>query len=365
MRSRGTPMTWWWRPLAVTIVVSYPGGEDVVIVGSEIDGVRMPLRVPTAPAERWELSGPSVALDEWAGVLATTHVAFETEPTERTPRVFKALVTRRAVGDLMLVDCDTFPFVGHRRRVDDASSELVGLQIVRRGSEAVSTNGHRHVSSPGDVKVWVGWEPVDIDVLEPFAKRTLIFPLRRVLDVCPSLSTANVMPTLRGDGATGLLVRYVNALAMELPQLDGTSSGIAAEVALDLLRAALEPSVPASRVARKLALRSEVRRFVRAHLQDWTMTPESIARAHAISVRVLHATFEGSGESVAALIRRERLARCRADLERPNGGSVTEVAFRWGFTDPAHFSRVFKREFAITPRELRIATRTGAGKPDG
>ena len=43
------------------------------------------------------------------------------------------------------------------------------------------------------------------------------------------------------------------------------------------------------------------------------------------------------------------------DLQRPNGGSVTDIAFRWGFCDAAHFSRVFKREFGATPSEIRQA----------
>ena len=79
--------------------------------------------------------------------------------------------------------------------------------------------------------------------------------------------------------------------------------------------------------------------------------------AATLSVRALHAAFEDTGESVAGLVRRERLARCYEDLERPSGGSVTEIAFRWGFRDAAHFSRAFKREFDVTPSDVRhVAT---------
>jgi AraC family transcriptional activator of tynA and feaB len=119
--------------------------------------------------------------------------------------------------------------------------------------------------------------------------------------------------------------------------------------------------VPTGREARRSALRAEVRRYVRSHLQDPALDPEAIAFAHAVSVRALHALFEDTGESVAALVRRERLARCLEDLERPTGGSVTEIAFRWGFRDAAHFSRVFKRQFEATPTEVRHAARASNG----
>lgn len=35
--------------------------------------------------------------------------------------------------------------------------------------------------------------------------------------------------------------------------------------------------------------------------------------------------------------------------------SVTDIAFRWGFCDAAHFSRVFKRAFGSTPSDVRHA----------
>ena len=102
-------------------------------------------------------------------------------------------------------------------------------------------------------------------------------------------------------------------------------------------------------------MRAEIRRYVRTHLQDPELGPASIARAYAMSVRALHALFEDGDASVAGLVRSERLPRCLEDLQLPNGGSVTDIAFRWGFCDAAHFSRVFKREFGATPSEVRHA----------
>ena len=113
-------------------------------------------------------------------------------------------------------------------------------------------------------------------------------------------------------------------------------------------------------------MRAEIARYVRTHLQDPQLGPASIARAYAMSVRTLHALFEDVDASVAGLVRRERLARCLEDLQQPNGGSVTEIAFRWGFCDAAHFSRVFKREFGATPVRdppRRAGRRVAASQP--
>ena len=309
-------------------------------------------------AERWGVDAPPPrALDEWADVLAATHLAFDVRATPRTPDRFDGAVTRRRFGGLTLVDCQSAPWLGHRARdlMGPESEAVIGFQTMRRGVERVREAKRSVDLTAGDVVLWDGTVPVDVEVVEPFFKRTLIFPRDRVLSVVPRLAEIGAIPSLKRSAPARLLARYLDALAAELPSLDHAARTAAADAALELLRAAVEPGVPTARSARRDALRAQVRRFVRANLQDPTLGPETIARAQAISVRSLHALFEDAADSVAGLVRRERLARCLADLELPSGGSVTEIAFRWGFRDAAHFSRAFKRAFDVTPSEVRRA----------
>lgn len=81
-----------------------------------------------------------------------------------------------------------------------------------------------------------------------------------------------------------------------------------------------------------------------------------IAAAHHISVRRLHKLFEDQPQTVAALIRQHRLERCRADLARSDR-TVTAVAARWGFSDPAHFSRLFKATYGYNAAALTSSNR--------
>jgi AraC family transcriptional activator of tynA and feaB len=281
-------------------------------------------------------------------------------PTHRTPSDFRGAVTRRAIGDLMLVDCAASPFLGHRGRAvmsPDArkQEDVLGFQFVCKGIEVVREGSRMLALSPGDMVLWDGHQPTDVEIIEPFHKRTLLFPRQRVLAVCPRLADLSALPPLDDNGPARLLVRYMNALALEQPKLEQTAAVAAANAALELLRATVEPCVPTSRAATREAMRTEIRRYVKTHLQDPELGPASIARAYSVSVRALHALFEDVDASVAGLVRSERLARCLEDLQRPNGGSVTDIAFRWGFCDAAHFSRVFKRAFGETPSEVRHA----------
>jgi AraC family transcriptional activator of tynA and feaB len=332
----------------------------------------VPLNRASNQPERWRVrSGtPARRLSAWADILAATHLAFDVHPTFRTPAEFRGAVTRRTIGDLMLVDCAASPFLGHRsgavmgsQSEDTRHENVLGFQFVHKGVELVREGDRELALTPGDVVLWDGLQPTDVEIVEPFYKRTLLFPRDRVLAVCPRLAELSALPSLEGSGSARLLVRYMNALALELSRLEPAAGVAAANAALELLRAAVEPSLPTSRSAERTAMRAEIRRYVRTHLQEPALGPASIARAYAMSVRALHALFEDADSSVAALVRSERLARCMEDLQRANGGSVTDIAFRWGFCDAAHFSRVFKRAFSATPSEIRHAALSGGSAP--
>jgi AraC family transcriptional activator of tynA and feaB len=313
------------------------------------------------PPERWRARGVDVRarLKSWSQILADTHLAFDVRPTRRTPNEFVAAVTRRPIGDLLLLDCAASPFVGRRGDavMDGAREDVLGFQFVASGVETVR-EGEREMSlQPGAMVLWDGMQPTEIEIVEPFRKRTLLFPRTRVLAVCPRLGAVSRLPSLSDSPSARLLVRYMNALAIEQPELDAAAGAAAATAALELLRAAVEPNLPASRAASRSAMRAEIGRYVRTHLQDPQLGPATIARAYAMSVRTLHSLFEDGEMSVAGLVRTERLTRCMEDLQQPSGGSVTDIAFRWGFCDAAHFSRVFKREFDATPSEIRQSAR--------
>jgi AraC family transcriptional regulator, positive regulator of tynA and feaB len=325
-----------------------------------------PASRPPLNAEHWRVRGTDVdaRLKSWSDILATTHLRFDVRPTFRTPTRFEGAVTRRPIGDLMLVDCAASPFLGHRGSAiitgstEGLREDVLGFQFVCKGVELVREGGRELALKAGDVVLWDGMEPTEVEIVEAFYKRTLLFPREQVVAVCPRLADLGALPSLDGNGIARLLVRYMNALALELPLLEPAASAAAAGAALELLRAAVEPSLPTERAAARAAMRAEI---VRTHLQDPCLGPASIARAYAMSVRALHALFEDVDASVASLVRRERLGRCLEDLQRPNGGSVTDIAFRWGFCDAAHFSRVFKREFGATPSDVRHAAVASAG----
>jgi len=83
-------------------------------------------------------------------------------------------------------------------------------------------------------------------------------------------------------------------------------------------------------------------------------TPGSVPVAPAprpTPCRSLHKLFERHETTVAGWVRRRRLERCRRDLVDPalRSRPVSAIGARWGLANPAHFSRLFRAVYGLSP----------------
>lgn len=103
-------------------------------------------------------------------------------------------------------------------------------------------------------------------------------------------------------------------------------------------------------------LLGQIIQYVNAHLAEPTLTPVEIASAMGISLRHLHRVFSATGNTLGDYVRARRLEQCREDLVNPRllQKTITDIAFFWGFSDAAHFSHSFRKQFGVSPRTFRV-----------
>ncbi|GAB3953971.1 AraC family transcriptional regulator [Kribbella albertanoniae] len=95
--------------------------------------------------------------------------------------------------------------------------------------------------------------------------------------------------------------------------------------------------------------------YARRHVADPSLSPAGIAAEHNISLRYLYKLFAQHQLSLEQWLIGERLDGARrqlASLESQHR-SVASVAAQWGFLDPGHFARRFRRAYGMTPQEWR------------
>ena len=310
---------------------------------------------------RWDLDAVGT-LDQregWREVLERTYIPFDVQPGPAPGERFDCVASRHRLGGVTLVENTHGRGIGRRGPAEIAATEddLLGILVMCSGRIGLDFGDHSVVLSPGQVIMWDGARRGSFRTLGPVTKRTLIIPRERLRLVVPSYESMIGRPLAADDPAARLMADYLASLAPLVSTLDRVAREAVADAAVELTRAVLAGRAAAERGLPTAALLTTIRRYIEEHLDDPSLSPASIARANAISVRTLHRVFEGAGESVSAVIRERRLARCHADLEQGTDESVTAIAFRWGFRDMSHFSRLFRRRFGASAREVQACAR--------
>lgn len=102
--------------------------------------------------------------------------------------------------------------------------------------------------------------------------------------------------------------------------------------------------------------RAQVEAFVRdRHTQPGLAVADLAAVLHLSESRTSHLVRELFGRGFVQLITAARVGHA-CDLLRHSAMPVLQVGQAAGFTDPAHFHRVFKKHLRQTPRRYREAT---------
>ena len=106
-------------------------------------------------------------------------------------------------------------------------------------------------------------------------------------------------------------------------------------------------SAPVTPVDKKFM--QKVLHIIMDHIAEPSLNVASLAGMAAVSRSVLHRKIVAlTGEPPVDLIKRIRLTRA-AELLQRNAGNISEIALDVGFTNPAHFSDSFKKQFGVPP----------------
>ncbi|MED5545934.1 acetamidase/formamidase family protein [Novosphingobium decolorationis] len=105
----------------------------------------------------------------------------------------------------------------------------------------------------------------------------------------------------------------------------------------------------------RAALLERIFQTIEIRLSDPDLNYQQVAAEHGISPRYLQKLFESINDSFGHYVKVRRLERCRLDLRSPLHvqKSISDILFEWGFNDSASFSRAFREQYGISPREYR------------
>jgi AraC-like DNA-binding protein len=177
---------------------------------------------------------------------------------------------------------------------------------------------------------------------------------------------AHHLEALKGivlQAAQGLLLAdYMLMLERHIPALSPEDAGRLPKAVEAMLAACLGPSADRVASARRqidFTLMERVRRVVHRNLRSPSLGPEKLCREAAMSRSQLYRVLESEG-GVAHYIQRRRLSESFAILcDASHNFPIGKIAEMLCFADASSFSRAFRHEFGVSPRDVRAASVAG------
>ena len=291
--------------------------------------------------------------------IATTIVPVEITWPNQTTRV----AAHGVIGDLgQLTVCSirsSARVVERTERLAQDSLEpsiFLGLQVT--GSSVVVQGGREAVLTPGALVVYDSTAPYTLIDAAGVSQEFFRVPHSALALPSDMIRQACAVSLSPGHPVTALTANFLKGLAANADLFTAPNTQAVGLPAIELIRAVLTTHLQADKHSREplqATLHLRILQYVRDHLSDPDLGAEQIAAAHYISVRHLYKMLADHDISLANWIRDHRLEACRNELAResPRPIQVAAVARRWGFSDMSSFSRSFRTEYGLSPREWR------------
>ena len=190
--------------------------------------------------------------------------------------------------------------------------------------------------------------------IQLYLARDTFYGLSPVLDSC-------CMTTVDSNGGR-LLADYLALMKRNLPDLSVEDAARLVDATRSMLAACLAPSLNTNGEARtviNVTMMDRVRQVVRRSLKSPKLGVDLICREAYASRSQVYRLLQGEG-GVARYIQKLRLSEGFALLcDGSRRDTIETIAEQLCFSDASTFARAFRREFWVSPSDVRIAAQSG------
>ena len=297
----------------------------------------------------------------WHEAIGRTY--FPLDLSFRTPEAFDGELTSWQLGAVSLsrLTSDALMYRRLPRHLSAQGPEDFLVTVPTRSELRFNQCGKEVRANPGSFFIERSHEPYEFS----HAEAADLWVMKVSADMLGGrLRAPNRFCSLEFDATNGANGLFVDMLHLIPQRYDAMTEEVRATVGrqlTDLLALALQSdervltsglsSVRAAHLAR-------IEAFVRRKIDDPDLGPDQVAAGCGISVRYLHELLRDTNQTLGQWIRDQRLQAAHEDLESAaDTRSIGEIAYARGFSDQAQFSRAFRAQFGLTPKDVRVRHR--------
>jgi AraC-like DNA-binding protein len=277
-----------------------------------------------------------------------------------SPDDFQVSTTTRATGKTLLVDTFSTPLEYDRTAAHIARGGLdhYHITLCLQGQMRFASGRREITLRPGDVclidmaqpnRTWLTGEGADRSrLMSLILARSLLAP--RLAH--PNSATATVLP---GSDRRARLLADQFAALWQQPETDSSDAVIEAmcNVIAEVVGRSADAHGDIGRAERQLLLVA-IKHHIDANLETGSLSADDLCRRFNVSRASLYRLFGPEG-GLARYVQDQRLNRALRLLISPDarGKRLIELAVDLQFSGDSTFVRAFRRQFGLTPGEIR------------
>ncbi|HEY1448405.1 MAG TPA: helix-turn-helix domain-containing protein [Caulobacteraceae bacterium] len=256
--------------------------------------------------------------------------------------------------EFALIDAGAQTISGRRTDLPAA----IWLAILLEGHSRIESDGVDQAMAAGDIAFGPSGRAATL-VMETQCRLMFVRAPRVALDHRLIAVRGLKVGRLETDtGMIGVLSGLLTATARSLPNLTVDQLRPVELALTEFLAAALaEKTLGESLSGGGSPHLHRISQTIETLLPDPDLSLRRLADVSGVSPRYIQKLFATANDTFGHYLRTRRLERSRMDLSSPLCArlSISEICFRWGFNDSAHFSRAFRNQYGLSPREHRRA----------
>lgn len=233
----------------------------------------------------------------------------------------------------------------------DAIVVLVYLNV----GFALELDGQRHAVAPNELVFFDLRQPLRIHA-EKVDNISLVLPRQKLEELGVAVRDLHGF-VLKSGVSKHLLLSHLHACIEVAPCIPAADAQAISDATVRLVAACcqgLSRRVLEDGGHSGLATLGEVKAFIETRLGDPDLDPGTVLSAFGLSRATLYRMFEPVG-GVAAFILERRMHKAfqqmtALDASKPR---IKQLAMALGFVHPSAFSRAFKKQFGLSPQEMR------------